>query len=54
MHANAKFEPALSQGAMSEYFYDMLDQLLILGRKAGGDAQIDAALIAALLASRKT
>ena len=39
--------------ARSEYFYDMLDQLLIIGREAGGDALIDATLIAGLLATRR-
>jgi hypothetical protein len=37
----------------SDYFYEMLDQLLIIGRQAGGDASIDAVLIGGLLASRK-
>ena len=37
----------------SDYFYEMLDQLLIIGRQAGGDASIDALLIGGLLASRK-
>lgn len=36
----------------SEYFYDMLEQLLAIGRAAGGDALVDAALIGGLLASR--
>jgi hypothetical protein len=37
----------------SEYFYEMLDQLLVIGRQAGGDALVDATLIGGLLASRK-
>lgn len=37
----------------SEYFYDMLDQLLVIGRQAGGDAHTDAVLIGGLIASRR-
>jgi hypothetical protein len=39
--------------AHAEYFYDMLNQLLVIGRQAGGDALIDATLIGGLLASRR-
>ncbi len=54
MQSTAKLEANLSQPDRAEYFYDMLDQLLIIGRQAGGDALIDATLIAGLLANRKT
>ncbi len=37
----------------SEYFYEMLDQLLVIGRQAGGEALIDATLIGGLLTNRK-
>jgi hypothetical protein len=37
----------------SDYFYDMLDQLLIIGRLAGGEALIDATLIGGLIATRR-
>ena len=37
----------------SDYFYDMLEQLLVIGRAAGGDALVDATLIGGLLATRQ-
>ncbi len=39
--------------ACSEYFYDMLHQLLLIGRHAGGQTATDALLIGGLLASRQ-
>ncbi len=38
--------------ARRDYFYDMLDQLLLIGRQAGGQAAIDALLIKGLIDSR--
>lgn len=37
----------------SEYFYDLLEQLPVVGRQAGGDAVTDALLIGGLVARRR-
>ena len=53
MQSKANLSSAPSASDRREYFYDMLDQLLIIGQQAGGDALIDATLIGGLLASRR-
>lgn len=53
MTARARLECETEDQDRSDYFYDMLDQLLVIGRQAGGDAMTDAVLIGGLLATRK-
>ena len=53
MTATAHAQTEAEDRRWSDYFYDMLGQLLVIGRQAGGDALVDAVLIGGLLATRR-